>query len=216
MVRQRLFWQCRRPCWSWDRRRRKDRQPARRRRWSRPLRRWFPVATAPAIAAAPGQASATAVAPAPRRRLASPRPRAERRARRRAAAARRRISRPGQVRQSECARRLAHGRDRHHRRSGLRLRAFQPARLPARPRGRPDLRRRPVADHAARAQGAGRRMRQGDVLPDRQARDLLSGNPPAGRRRPATPSARTPGRTPTFRARRSTRPRTRSRRASAP
>ena len=87
----------------------------------------------------------------------------------------------GEVRQSECARRVAHSRDRHHRRPGFRLRAFQATRLPARQGSRADLRRRPVADHAGRAQGAGRRMRQGDLLPDRQARHLLSGNPPAGR-----------------------------------
>ena len=89
----------------------------------------------------------------------------------------------GEMRQPECARRFPYGRDRHHRRSGLRLRAFQAARLPARPRGRADLRRRSVADHPGGAQGACRRMRQGDLLPDRQTRHLLPGNPPSGRRR---------------------------------
>ena len=118
-----------------------------------------------ALAPSPGSRRANALAPAPRRPAPAPAAREVRR----------------QVRQSECARRLPHGRDRHHRRSGLRLRAFQAARLPARQRSRADLRRRPVADHAGGAQGARRRVRQGDLLPDRQARHLLSGNPPAGR-----------------------------------
>ena len=49
------------------------------------------------------------------------------------------------LRQSGCARRSRARRDRHHRRSRLRLRAFQAARLPARQRSGADLRRRPVA-----------------------------------------------------------------------
>ena len=40
----------------------------------------------------------------------------------------------------------------------------------------------PWPTHAGGAEGAGRRMHQGRVLPDRQARDLSSGNPEAGRR----------------------------------
>ena len=49
---------------------------------------------------------------------------------------------------------------------------------------RADLRRRPVAgQHACGAEGAGRRMHQGAVFPDRQARDLSSGDPEAGSRR---------------------------------
>ena len=86
--------------------------------------------------------------------------------------------------QPECARRRAHGRDRHHRRPGLRLRAFQEPRLPARRRGRADLRRRPVAEaHAGGARGARRALHQGDLLPDRQACDLRARHPQAGRRR---------------------------------
>ena len=62
-------------------------------------------------------------------------------------------------RQSERARRRAHGRDRHHRRSRLRLRALPAARLPRARRSRADLRRRPVAaTHDGGAQGAGRRI----------------------------------------------------------
>ena len=51
------------------------------------------------------------------------------------------------LRQSRCARRQPRRRDRHHRRPGLRLRAFQAARLPARQGSRADVRRRPVADN---------------------------------------------------------------------
>ena len=48
---------------------------------------------------------------------------------------------------------------------------------------RADVRRRSVAgEHAGGAEGAGRRVHHRDLLPDRQARDLLSGNPQAGRR----------------------------------
>ena len=65
------------------------------------------------------------------------------------------------------------------------------------------------------AQGARDSLHQGDVLPDRQARDLLSGNPPAGRRRRAIRSARTPGAMRTSTRSRSKRRRPRSRWASA-
>ena len=79
---------------------------------------------------------------------------------------------------------LAHRRDRHHRRARLRLRALQAIRFPARPRSRAHLRRRPVAgEHAGGAQGARRQLPQGDVLRDRRARDVASGNRQAGRRR---------------------------------
>ena len=86
----------------------------------------------------------------------------------------------------ERAWRRPHRRDRHHRRPGLRLRAFQAARLPARQGSGADLRRRPVAgQYAVGAQGAGGGMHHRHLLPDRQARDLLSGNSQAGcRRRP--------------------------------
>ena len=95
-----------------------------------------------------------------------------------------RTSRAAEVRlrQSRCARRQPHRRDRHHGRTGLRLPALQAVRLPDRQGGRADLRRRSVADHAGGAEGAGGRMHQGGVLPDRQARDLSSRNPQAGRR----------------------------------
>ena len=75
----------------------------------------------------------------------------------------------------------AHRRDRHDRRAGLRLRAFQAVRFPARRRSGVDLRRRSVAgEHARRAQGARRQLSQGDVLRDRPARDVASGNRQAG------------------------------------
>ena len=75
---------------------------------------------------------------------------------------------------------LAHRRDRHHRRPGLRLRAFQAIRLPARQGGRADLRRRPVAgEHAGRAQGAGRQLPESHVLRDRRARDVASRRSPS-------------------------------------
>ena len=103
----------------------------------------------------------------------------------------------------ERARRQPRGRDRHHGRTRLRLRAFQAVRLPHRQGSRADLRRRSVAgQHARRAEGAGGRMHQGRVLLDRQARDLSSGNPPPGAAPPATRSARTPGRTSISTARR--------------
>ena len=121
--------------------------------------------TPPAKGAAPPPAPAPQAAPAP------------------AAAARRRAARQRRLHQSERARRRPHGRDRHHRRSGLRLRAFQAARLPARQGSGADLRRRPVAgQYARRAEGAGGRMHHRHFLLDRQARDLLSGNPQAGLR----------------------------------
>ena len=82
------------------------------------------------------------------------------------------------LRQSQCAGRRPRGRDRHHRRAGIRLRAFQAARFPHRQGSRADLRRRPVAgQHARRAEGAGGRMHQRHVLRGRQARDLSSRNP---------------------------------------
>ena len=78
----------------------------------------------------------------------------------------------------------AHRRDRHHRRSGLRLRALQAVRLPPRQRDHPDVRRWPVAGkHSRRPQGAGRRMPEGDILRNRRARDLASGNHQTGDRR---------------------------------
>ena len=104
------------------------------------------------------------------------------------AARRGRRRRPAQPASAACtnperARRRPHRRDRHHRRAGLRLRAFQAARLPARQGSGADLRRRPVAGQYARgAEGAGGGMHDRHFLPDRQARDLLSGNPEAGLR----------------------------------
>ena len=84
-------------------------------------------------------------------------------------------------------------------------------------RGRADLRRRPVAaQHAGGAQGARRQLHQGDLLPDRQARDLASGNPQAGgRRRPHHRQPHLVAQGSVASCRRRT-PRTRSRRASAP
>ena len=64
---------------------------------------------------------------------------------------------------------------------GFGFETFQAARFPHRQGSRADLRRRPVAgQYAGGAEGARRRMHQGGVLPDRQARDLSSGNPAAG------------------------------------
>ncbi len=72
------------------------------------------------------------------------------------------------MQQSECARPFAHRRNRHDGRPGLRYRAFQAIRLPARQGGRVDLRRRPVAgQHADGPQGAHRQLHQGDFLRDR-------------------------------------------------
>ena len=89
------------------------------------------------------------------------------------------------LRQSRRAWRQPHCRDRHHRRSRLRLPAIQAVRFPHRQGSRAHLRRRSVADHARRAEGAGGRMHQGPVLPGRQAHHLSSGNSQAGlRRRP--------------------------------
>ena len=89
------------------------------------------------------------------------------------------------LRQSGCARRQPHRGHRHHRRTRLRLPAIQAVRFPDRQRGRADIRRRPVADHADGAESAGRRMHQGGVLPDRSAHHLPSRNPEAGRSRRA-------------------------------
>ena len=87
------------------------------------------------------------------------------------------------LRQSRRARRQPRGRDRHHGRTGLRLRAFQAARFSRRQGSGADIRRRSVAgQHAGGAEGAGGRMHQGGVLPDRQARHLSSGDPQAGGR----------------------------------
>ena len=93
-------------------------------------------------------------------------------------------ARESRLRQSGRARRRPHRGNRHHRRTRFRLRAFQAARFPARQGSGADVRRRPVAgQYALGAEDAGRRMHQGDFLPDRQARDLLSRNPEAGGRR---------------------------------
>ena len=60
---------------------------------------------------------------------------------------------------------FAHRRDRHDRRPGIRLRAFQAIRLPPREGGRADFRRRPVAGkYADGAQGARRQLPEGHVL----------------------------------------------------
>ena len=85
------------------------------------------------------------------------------------------------LRQSRCARHRPRRRDRHHRRTRLRLRALQAARFPARQGSGADVRRRPVAgQYALGAEDAGGRMHHRHFLFDRQARDLLSGNPEAG------------------------------------
>ncbi len=96
-------------------------------------------------------------------------------------------ARPGRnrpkVRKPERARRLPNRRDRYRGRTGLRCRAVQGARFPGAGRGRADLRRRPVAhQYARRAGGAGGAMREGDILSGRQARELASRDPQAGRR----------------------------------
>ena len=88
---------------------------------------------------------------------------------------------PPALQQSERARHRPHRRDRHDRRSRFRLRAFQGARLPARQGSGADVRRRPVAgEHACGAEDAGGGMHHRHLLPDRQARHLLSRNPQAG------------------------------------
>ena len=86
--------------------------------------------------------------------------------------------------------------NRHHRRPGVRFRAFQAARFPARQGSGADVRRWPVAgQYALGPEDAGGRMHDRYFLSDRQARDLLSGNPQAGCSPPVIPSDRTPGRT---------------------
>ncbi len=88
----------------------------------------------------------------------------------------------GQLRKPERHRRVARGANRHHWRSRLRLRAFQATRLPARQGSGADVRRRTMAgQHAIGSQDARRRMYQGDLFPDRQARHLLSRDPQACR-----------------------------------
>ena len=99
------------------------------------------------------------------------------------------------LRQSRCARRQPHRRDRHHGRSRLRLPAIQAVRLPDRQGSRAHVRRRSVADHARRAEGAGGRMHES------RCSSRSASTPPIIRKfsarfpPPATPSARTPGRT---------------------
>ena len=157
-------------------------------------------------AAATSRTGRTAAAPAPPRPAPQPLPPPPR-------------HQPARLQQPERARRRPHRRDRHHRRPRLRLRAFQAARFPARQGGRADLRRRPMAaQHARRAQGARRRMHHRHLLLDRQARDLLSGDPEAGlrgrpHRRLAHLVARQPQQQEADRGRSA---RKRSRRASAP
>ena len=193
MVRQRLLWQFRRLCWSWDRLQRNESTTGS----APPL-----VAPAPALAPATGArrgaaAPTPARAPRPLRPPAPPSPRPSATIPMRSASSRTvEIDTTGGP--------------------GFGFEHFQPARLPARPRSRADLRRRPVADHAGRAQGAGRRVRQGDLLPDRQARHLLSGNPPPGRRgRPHRRLAHLVAQGSVARQESPTRPRPRSRRPSA-
>ena len=89
----------------------------------------------------------------------------------------------GGLRQSRRAWDRPHRRNRHHRRTRIRFRALQAARFPARQGSGADLRRRPVAgQHALDIEDAGGRMHHRHFLFDRQARDLLSGNPEAGSR----------------------------------
>ena len=65
----------------------------------------------------------------------------------------------------------------------VRLRAIQDARLPADEGGGVHVRRRSLAQqHARRARRAGAALHQGDVLPDRQACAVASGDPQGGRR----------------------------------
>ena len=100
------------------------------------------------------------------------------------------------LRESERDRHLSHGRDRHHRRSWLRLRALQEARLPARGRDRADVRRRPVAaQYAAGTRRARQPLHQGGLLRDRQALDVGAGPAQAGRRGRTYDRHATPGRT---------------------
>ena len=104
-------------------------------------------------------------------------------------------ARPHPARQSECARRRPHGRDRHHRRPGFRLRAFQEPRLPAHRRSGADLRRRALAEQ--HAGGAAPRSRS--IAPRRSSSRSASTPPtsPASSSRsprPAIRSAAIPGR----------------------
>ncbi len=86
-------------------------------------------------------------------------------------------------RKCQRARRCPHGRDRHHRRPRVRLRAVQDARLPAHEGGGVHVRRRPLAQqYARRARRPGAALHQGDVLPDRQACAVASRDPQGGRR----------------------------------
>ena len=173
MVRQRLLWQFRRLCWSSDRLRLNSPRPGSAPPLVAPAPALVPSG-APALATAPGLTPSRAPAAAP--------------------------AAGGTKSAAKCDNPNALGVSRTVEIDttggpGFGFEHFKQHRLPARPRSGADLRRRPVADHAGRAQGARRRMRQGDLLPDRQARHLLSGNSPAGRGGRSHASARTPGRT---------------------
>src|SRR5215204_3346707 len=70
---------------------------------------------------------------------------------------------------------IAYGANRHHRRTGIRLRALQGARLSAAERDRAYFRRRPLAgEHAGGAAGTRGAMYESDLLRGRQAFALAS------------------------------------------
>ena len=100
------------------------------------------------------------------------------------------------VRQSQRAGRLAHGRDRHHGRPGLRLRALQGIRFPGAEGGGADVRRRAAGRHTPRrsSRRSPHHCTKADVLLRRQDGGWPARDPARCRQGADTPSARTPGR----------------------